>query len=190
MNHVEDAVMVTTKLMTFEEFEMMPDDGKRYELVDGERREMPPAGMEHGDVGTSLNAPLWFHVRERRLGRVFGPDTGFRIFPDRDLAYAPDVSYVSNEQLATVVDYTKMGRLAPDLVVEVVSPSDHMADVLDKVRDYLLAGVRLVWVVEPKQRTVTAYSVTGDPLVYGEGDTLDGGDVLPAFRLAVAEIFA
>jgi Uma2 family endonuclease len=187
---VEDAGVVATKLMTFEEFEAMPDDGKRYELVDGELREMPPAGMEHGDVGTSLNAPLWFHVRERRLGRVFGPDTGFRIFPDRDIAYAPDASYVSNEQLATVEDYTKMGRLAPDLVVEVVSPSDRMADVLDKVRDYLLAGVRLVWVVEPRHRAVTAYPAIGEPVVYRENDILDGGDVLPEFRLTVAEIFA
>jgi Uma2 family endonuclease len=182
--------MVATKLMTCEEFEAMSDDGKRYELVDGELREMPPAGMEHGEVGNNLNGPLWFHVRERKLGRVFSDGTGFRIFPGRDLAYAPDISFVSNERLATVEDYTKMGRLAPDLVVEVVLPSDRMADVLDKVRDYLLAGVRLVWIVEPKQRMVTAHNPTGDPVVYRDDDTLDGGDVLPDFRLAVAEIFA
>ena len=81
---------------------------------------------------------------------MYGEGTGFRIFPDGDVAYAPDASFVSAERLATVVDYRKMGRLAPDLVVEVVSPSDRMAVVLDKVSDYLLAGVQLVWVVEPR----------------------------------------
>jgi Uma2 family endonuclease len=182
--------MVATKLMTFEEFEAMPDDGKRYELVDGEKREMPPAGMEHGDIGLGLGSELRQHVRARNLGRVFGEGTGFRIFPGRDTSYAPDVSFVSNEQLATVEDYTKMGRLAPDLVVEVVSPSDEMPKVLDKVLDYLRAGVRLVWLVEPRPRTVTAYTATAAPVVYRVGGTLDGGAVLPEFRLAVADIFS
>ena len=105
--------MVATKRMTFEEFEMMPDDGRRYELVDGELREMPPAGMEHGDIGMGLGSDLRSHVRGRGLGRVYGEGTGFRIFPDRDVAYAPDASFVSAERLATVVDYRKMGRLHP-----------------------------------------------------------------------------
>lgn len=181
--------MVATKLMTFEEFETMPDNGKRSELVDGELSEMPPAGLEHGDVGVGLTTELRNHVRPRRLGRVFGPDTGFRIFPDRHLAYAPDVSFVTAERIATVEDYTKMGRLAPDLVVEVVSPSDRSADVLDKVRNYLLAGVRLVWIVDPRKRSVTAYVPDREPRVYPEHDILDGGDVLPEFRLPVADIF-
>ena len=181
--------MVATRLMTFEEFESMPDDGKRYELVDGELIEMPPAGLEHGGVGSGLVAELWNHVRSRRLGRVFGPDTGFRIFPERNLAYAPDVSFVTAERIATVEDYSKMGRLAPDLVVEVVSPSDRMPDVLAKVRNYLLAGVRLVWVVEPSLRSVTAFVHDRESRHYAEDDVLDGGDVLPEFRLPVADIF-
>lgn len=181
--------MVATKRMTFEEFEAMPNDGKRYELVDGELREMPPAGLQHGDVGSGLNAELRFHVRQRRLGRVFGPDTGFRIFPDRDLAYAPDVSFVTAERIATVDDYEKMGRMAPDLVVEVVSPSDRMTDVLAKVDDYLAAGVRLVWVVVPRRRQVLVYAPGQPARTLGNGDSLDGGDVLPEFRLPVAEVF-
>jgi Uma2 family endonuclease len=88
-----------------------------------------------------------------------------------------------------VQDHTRMGQFAPDLVVEVVSPSDRMTDVQAKVDDYLRAGVRLVWVVEPRARTVTAYVPGRPPRVYGEADDLDGGDVLPEFRLPVAEIF-
>jgi Uma2 family endonuclease len=184
-------MVATKRMMPVEEFEQMPDDGKRYELVHGELRAMPGDGMLHGDVGGRFYVHLWLHVHHHRLGRVFPADTRFRIFPDQELVYGPDIAFVRADRLPLedLDEYEKFGRLAPDLVVEVVSPRDRTAVVLDKVRDYLQAGVRLVWVVEPDSRTVTAYAPGRDPKVYRDGDNLDGGEVLPEFSLAVATIF-
>jgi len=184
--------MVATTLMSVDEFERMPEDptGVRYELVHGELVPMPGGGLEHGYLGNDVGVALTLHVRPRRLGRVFNSDTGYRLFPDQQTVLSPDVSFVRAERLATVEDVTRVGGFAPDLAVEVVSPNDRMSEVLAKVATYLAAGVRLVWVIEPEHRAVTAYAPNGDPRRFGEGNVLDGGDVLPEFRLPVADIFA
>jgi len=181
--------MVTTKLMTVEEFEQLSDDGNRYELVRGELRQMPAGGLLHGDIGMGIGARLWIHVQPGRLGRVYNADTGFRLFPDQETAYMPAVAFVRVERLGLVDDYAKLGRLAPDLVVEVVSPTDRMSKVVEKVMDYLDAGVLLVWVVEPRRRLVTVYGPDRVPRELGEGDVLDGGEVLPDFRLPIVDVF-
>src|SRR6266508_6524195 len=181
--------MVLTKKMTVDEFEAMPDDGNQYELIRGVRRQMPAGGLRHGDIGSGIIIDLGLHVRVHNLGRVFNADTGFRIFSDEQTVYQPDVAFVRAHRLPSLAEQDRVGRLAPDLVVEVVSPTDRMSDVLDKVADYLRAGVPLVWVVEPKRRVVTVYRPDRSPRELGEDQELDGEEIVPGFRLAVADIF-
>jgi Uma2 family endonuclease len=181
--------MATTKLWTIEELERDPPEG-RWELVDGELVEMAPSGGEASTIGAEVARHLGNHVVPRRLGRVFNADGGFVIFPDRELVRAPDVAFVGADRLPAGRAAPGYQRLAPDLAVEVVSPTDRPGEVAAKVAEYLAAGVRLVWVLEPRPRTVTVHAPDRPPVVLGEGDELDGGEVLPGFRVAVAELFA
>lgn len=182
--------MVTAKLMTVADFEAMAPDGRRYELIRGELREMAAAGGEHGTIGFEVGAYVWDHVKPRRLGRVFNADTGFVLAHDPDVVYMPDVAFVRADQLPPLNQLRGFVPFPPDLVVEVVSPTDRFGDVAAKVAAYLAAGVRLVWVVEPRHQTVTVHAADHSVRVLGADDTLDGGDVLPDFRVAVAELFA
>ena len=179
-----------TKPMTADELLEMPDDGYRYELVKGELIRMPPPGDEHGEVTMELAGPLHRHVKQNNLGKVYAAETGFKLESDPDTVRAPDIAFVRRE----VVE--KTGRLksyrsgAPDLVVKVLSPSDTIGKVEEKVPQWLEAGARMVWVVSPKLRTVTVYRSLTDIVVLTEKDTLDGGHVVPGFQIRVAEIFS
>jgi Uma2 family endonuclease len=136
-----------------------------------------------------IGANLLVYVQPRGLGEVFNSDTGFRIFGDEQTVRLPDVSFVRADRLPPLDELNRVGRLVPDLVVEVVSPSDRMSDVLDKIAEYLRAGVPLVWLVEPKRRVVTVYRPDRDPRELDEHQDLDGEEIVPGFRLAVASIF-
>jgi Uma2 family endonuclease len=180
--------MVTTRALTVEEFDLLPDDGRLWELVDGELAEKMPAGGESSELGMLVGTELTVFVRPRGLGRVYGADAGFLLRADPPLIRSPDAAFVRADRLPPREERRGTLRLAPDLAVEVVSPSDRLPDVRAKVREYLAAGTRLVWVIEPRQQTVTVYPAGGDAYELREGDTLDG-DVLPGFRLAVADLF-
>src|SRR5215208_584465 len=119
--------MVLTKTMTVEEFEAMPDDGKRYELVQGVLREMPMGGFRHSHIGIGIASALHVHVQPRGLGEVTGADGGFRIFADQQTVRVPDVAFIRANRMPPPEELDRLGRLAPDLVVEVVSPSDQMS---------------------------------------------------------------
>ncbi|MDQ3684622.1 MAG: Uma2 family endonuclease [Acidobacteriota bacterium] len=181
---------VTTQLMTAEDLLKLPQDGFRYELVEGDLRRMPPAGHEHGDVTMNLAAPLHRHVKSNGLGKVYAAETGFLLKRNPDTIRAPDVAFIRRERVEQVSKSTSYWPGAPDLVVEVVSPGDTVSRVEEKVQEWLKFGVRLVWIVSPKLRTVTAYRSLTDVVVLTEKDTLDGGDVVPGFQISVAEIFA
>jgi len=181
---------VTTQLMTAEGLLKLPQDGFRYELVEGELRRMPPAGHEHGDVTMNIAAPLHRHVKSNGLGKVYAAETGFLLQTNPDTIRAPDVAFIQRERVEQVSKSTSYWPGAPDLVVEVVSPGDTVSRVEEKVQEWLKFGVRLVWVVSPKLRTVTAYRSLTSVVVLTEKDTLDGGDVVPGFQISVAEIFA
>ena len=120
--------MATTKLMTVEEFEQLALDG-RYELIDGEVVEMPPSGGVSSSSGVRISTHLSNHVAPRSLGTVYGADGGFVLFPDRQMVRVPDVAFVRAERLPATVDQDGFLRLAPDLAVEVLSPSDRRAEV-------------------------------------------------------------
>lgn len=181
---------VTTQLMTAEDLLKLPDDGFRYELVKGELKRMPPAGHEHGGIGMELAGTLHYYVKRNNLGRVYLAETGFKLQSNPDTVLAPDAAFVRQQRLEQIGRMKGYFPGAPDLAVEIVSPGDTVSEVEKKVEEWLKFGVRLVWIVSPKRRTVTAYRSLTDVVMLTEKDTLDGGDVVPGFQIPVAEIFA
>ncbi len=174
--------------MTVGELLALPDDGKRHELVEGELREMPPAGARHGDAAAALTILLGQHVRAQRLGRVLAAETGFRISRNPDTVRAPDISFVSRERVPPDGPPEGYWELAPDLAVEVVSPNDTAAEVQSKVQMWPESGVRLVWVVYPDARSMVSYKSLEISTFTAE-DALSGGVVVPGFEHPVTEDF-
>jgi Uma2 family endonuclease len=179
----------TTQLMTAEELLRLPDSPYRHELVKGELITMTLPGEEHGAVIMNVAIPLGHHVKRNNLGVVYGAETGFQIERNPDTVLGPDVAFVRKDRVDKV-GISKGYRFgAPDLVVEVNSPSDSMKKVERKIQQWLFAGARIVWSVDPKTRTVKVYEGADRVTVLGQADELTGGDVVPRFRLPVAEIF-
>lgn len=176
------------KLYTIDEFMALPDaeDGSRYELVEGEIEEMPPAGEDHNLIEGSLYAHLWNFLRDTKLGRVYSGDAGF-VFGERTVR-APDVAFVSAARRSTRT--RKAVPIVPDFVAEVMSPSDRRTKVDKKVRSYLASGVKLIWVIDPAKKEVFIYRA--DKIGYDKltlVDELDGEDVIPGFKLKVSDLF-
>ena len=146
-------------------------------------------GGKHGEVGTEFVRHLGNHVIPNDLGKVYTPDTGFYIQHEPLTIVAPDASFVRKDRLPPADEREGYLDLMPDLVVEVVSPSESAADVEAKVARYLAAGVPLVWVAYPRRRAIRAHRPGQEPLEYGEDDVLDGGEVLPGFTIPVADLF-
>jgi Uma2 family endonuclease len=180
---------IATTSATIEQLEALSEDECHFEIVRGELRDVPPTGFEHSNIaGNVLTHVNWF-VLKNHLGQVASEAAGFVLARDPDILLSPDVSFVAIDRLPPAAERTGFLRLAPDLVVEVMSPNDTVSEVAEKVSIYLQAGVRLVWVVLPKQRLVHVYANEHEIKILHVGDTLDGGDVLPGFSLAVADIF-
>ena len=181
--------MVTqTTLYTADDLWLMPGD-EPWELWRGELIEVPFMGMESSSIGTRLGRKIGNHVEEFDLGAVTIADGGYILFPDQRTVVAPDVGFVRWERLPEGRPPRKFCPVPPDLAVEVTSPSDEPGDMKRKLALYLDAGVPLVWWVDPDQRRVRVYrrgQLVGE---LGEGDVLDGEDILPGFRLPVAAIF-
>ncbi|MBM4043441.1 MAG: Uma2 family endonuclease [Planctomycetes bacterium] len=181
--------MSVTTLFTADQLLQMPKDGFRYELVSGELTKMAPAGFEHGVLGSRLQVLLGSYVLKNRLGEIASSDTGFRLASDPDTVLAPDVAFISAERCRAVENKQGFFEGAPDLAIEVVSPSDTRSEVADKVSAWLDAGARMVWVVHPARRTVTVYRSATDIETLTERDELDGHDVVPGFRCRVGDLF-
>ena len=179
---------LATKRMTAEELEQLPDDGYRYELVRGELIRMAPANFEHAEIVGNLIFVLQTHVKPRGLD-VVGPEGGFILEREPDTVRAPDVVFVRADRAPRGALARHFAEMAPDLAVEVRSPSDSMASLLAKADEYLARGAQLVWVFDPVPRRVHIRRADGSTAVLSEGDELDGGDVLPDFRVALREIF-
>ena len=178
-----------TKLMTAVELLRLPDDGKRCELVEGTLNETPPAGTEHGLIAMKAGVILYQYAHERGLGEVFAAETGFVLSSEPDTVRAPDVAFVAADRLPSGGLPAGYLRLAPDLVVEVVSPSDTASDLQSKVYAWLDAGCRLVWVVYPATRSVTIFRSRHDVRALGEEDNLDGSPVFDEFNIEVRNLF-
>ncbi len=164
----------------------MPKDGRKYELVDGRIR-VSPAGTRHGKVSVKLVLRLGSFVEDRRLGHVFESSTGFRL-PGGNVR-SPDVSFVARGRFPNDEQVPEgFGDLAPDLAVEVLSPDDRSRDVLDKVGEYLQAGVRLVLVVDPKRERANMYRSLTEVSSFTPADVVELGDVVPGFSFKLREI--
>lgn len=180
-------MVIREQVLTVEEFweQFAPLEG-RYELVKGVPVEMPPVSSEHGDVAALVVEFLAPYVRQRDLGRV-KVETGYQL--DEDTMRAPDVSFVSKARQQQIDSPEKLVPFPPDLAVEIVSPSEAAVLVHGKVRDYLRAGVRLVWVVYPDEREIVAHYPGGTAQTLTADDTLSGGEVIPGFTVPVRELF-
>ena len=178
-----------TTLMTMDDLWNLPDDGNHHELVKGELLTMPPPGFEHGTVGNRLNVCMFVHAESSKLGRVV---MGGRLRPRTRPRHsaAADVAFVGNAKLQQFGIPKKYFPAAPDVAVEVISPSDIYVEVDEKVEQWLNAGTQAVWVVNPRRKSVTVHVANQNPVVLKEADTLTGGTAFPGFSMLVAEIFA
>jgi Uma2 family endonuclease len=179
--------MPTKTLLTADDLERMPqDDAVRLELDHGELITMPPAGGERGEVGVQIAALVTLHVKAHKLGRTYNSETGFRL--TNDTVRAPDLSFIQSDRVPT-------GRtlgfvpLAPDLAVEVFSPSDSPAQLMRKIKQYLAAGTHTVWVVYPEQKQLHVIEASGADRILNTADTLDCSELLPGFSVSVETLF-
>lgn len=191
---MESPVMTTktaegTTIITAEELLRLPRGKHRYELVKGELREMSPASSRHGRVAMRLGSLLEQFVRKNKLGAVYAAETGFKLRETPDTVRAADVAFIAQERIPAEGEPEDFWAIAPDLVVEVVSPYDTAVEVQDKVTDWLQAGCRLVWVVYPNTQTVTEYRSLAEARVLTAAQNLEGGQVVPGFSCLVSELF-
>jgi Uma2 family endonuclease len=178
-----------TRTTSADELFAMADNGRRYELVHGELRMMSPAGGRHGRIALKLARRLGNHVERHKLGETFAAETGFLLAQDPDTVRAPDVAFVSQARLRGLADHPGYLPLAPDLVVEVVSPNDKSSQVEEKTFSWLSAGVRLVLVVDPQTKTIREYRSAREIRIHSEG-TIELGDVVSGYRLDMSDLFA
>jgi Uma2 family endonuclease len=182
--------MSTTTIVTADELLALPMGmGKRYELVAGELRVMSPAGWVHGEIVANIADLVGAFIRQQKLGRRFGAETGFLLRRDPDTVRAPDFAFIANSRLPTPDPTEAFWPGAPDLAVEVLSPGDTSGEVAEKIEEWLAAGCAAVWIVDPKLRTVTIYRSLTDVEIRATGETLVGDPVVPEFTCPVDELF-
>ena len=177
----------TPALMTADELLHASIPGRCAELVRGQLIVREPPGAQHGLVAMNIGIELGVFVKATGAGAVFAAETGFHLASDPDTVRAPDVAFVSRGRMESART-TGYAALGPDLVVEVLSPSDRPGDVLGKIADWLSAGTALVWIVDPVRRLARVYRADGTEALLGAGDALDGEDVLPGFSCRLAAV--
>ena len=167
----------------------LPQNGKRYELRKGELVSMSPAGAQHGEIAVRLVRTVSAFVEKKRLGNVYDSSTGFRLSPD--ICYAPDISFVRNNRLRQLrVEPEKYLQGAPDLAAEVLSPTDSLREISEKVKDYFQHGTSLAWIIDPRQRLVRIYREPVRFAILRGNSFLTGHDVLLGFRYSLRRLFA
>ena len=173
--------------ITAEEFLHVSIPGKRVELVRGVLVVREPAGLPHGRVTLNLARRLADHVETNHLGQIYVGDTGFTLARVPDTVRAPDIAFVRRERVPTP-EPAGFPDMAPDLAVEVLSPGNRPGDVLSKIAEWLSAGTRLVWVIDPQRRLASTYHMDGSEAVLSADVALRGDDVLPGFVCSLKAI--
>ena len=177
------------KLLTADDLLRLYSEGIGGELIRGVLVEKVSVSLLHGEIAMLLGSILLPFIRPRGLGRIAGSDAGMMLERGPDTVREPDIAFISAEKLPLDVDVPGFYEGAPDLAVEIASPSDSLAAVNDKAQMWLRFGVGLVWVVFPESRTMEVHPASGSPVLLGEQDDLDGGEILPGFTCAVKDIF-
>jgi Uma2 family endonuclease len=181
---------VAQKPITAEEFFLMSGDPSlRMELVRGEVVTMCRPGFRHGLIQARIARKLDEYATGRRFGRVT-TESGLITERGPDTVRGPDVAVWSFDRLPADQEPVGYPTVAADLCVEIISPSDRPAQVQEKLVEYLARGVRMVWVIDPDERSVRVHRSPDDPELFDESATLDGDDVLPGFSCLVADLFA
>ncbi len=178
-------VTIARTRMTEAEFLRLPDNGRKYELVDGEAKEVP-TGVRHDVIGAHLIVLLAPHARGR--GYVASSQAGFRM-ASRNIR-CPDVSFTRKERFPDGLPPDGFGDGAPDLCIEIISPSEERADMERKVYEYFDTGAQQVWHLFPETETARVFTSPATFTDYIATDELDGGTLLPGFRCRVSELFA
>jgi Uma2 family endonuclease len=185
----------STSLLSADDLPAVLDPDLPHELWHGVLRVVMPASGAHGAAVSRLTVTLGQHVYAHDLGELFSESTGFLLERDPDTLLCPDVAFVAKGRLAAGGLRWSFSEIAPDLAVEVLSPGDRPGAVRAKVVEYLRLGVRCVWIFDLAERRVQVHARGEGPdrrittAELGEGDVLDGGDVLPGFRQSLAELF-
>lgn len=175
--------------MSAEQLFQAPDSGNRVELVKGVLIVMSPAGSEHGRIASRILVRLGSYVEANDLGETFAAETGFLVEKNPDTVRAPDAAYVSHQKLNEADPTSSYLALAPDLVVEVVSPNDSSSDVEGKAEQWLSAGSQIVLVADPKNETLRVYRSKSEIQVLHSGETFASGEVCKNWQLPVNEVF-
>lgn len=174
---------------TDEEFMALAAGDSRYELVDGELVDIGNSGMEHGNISTFLGGALEFYVRPKKLGVTCDSSTAFTMKTGNKRS--PDVSFIAKTRLQGLKRLPKgFFQGAPDLAVEVISPSNTFEEIHNTLVEYFENGCQLAWVINPDEQSVLVYRQPQPDRLLKMGDRLDGEEVIPGFSLAVAELFA
>ncbi len=181
--------ITATKLLTADDLLRLSGEGVRGELIRGVLHKTMSSGLEHSEIAAKLTILLGIFIVPRKLGRLATSDLGVWLERDPDTVREPDIAYFSAARLPLGVRITGYPEVPPDLVVEIVSPSDTRRQVRDKARMWLRYGVGLVWVVQPATRTVDVYDPDRAMVSLTEQDTLDGSEVLPGFTCTISNIF-
>ena len=161
--------------------------GQPYELINGKVMNVSPTGYLHGSIARRVAAILGVHVDSKHLGDVVGAETGFVL--SENTMRGADAAFIGREKLAQLTEPEKYLPFAPDIAVEVVSPSDTASEIKEKVSLYLQAGTPLVWVIYPSDQSVVVHQSDNTSRTLTESDTIDGGDVLPDFSVQVSAFF-
>lgn len=179
----------STVTMTAAELLKLPRGEHRYELINGELKTMSPSSHEHGRIAMRIGALLAGFVWKHKLGEAYGAETGFLLASNPDTVLAPDAAFVREKRAREFRHLKGYWPGAPDLAVEVLSPSDYEPKTKKKVGQWLAFGAQQVWIVDAKHESVTVHRSLTDSSTFGLGDTLVAEDLLPGFSIAVADIF-
>ncbi len=184
-----DALLVKEKLTGDDLLRMGEDATTGYELIEGELVKMPPTNFDHGvylaTVGMELN--LW--NRTQKLGGVAGGEVGFYTRGNPYTVRAADLVYISHKRLKGLPSTEGYLDVAPDLVVEIISPGNTAEEIEVKTQEWFDFGVRMVWLVYPKTKRVHVYTTPDRSILLSADDLLEGGDVLPGFSVKVSTFF-
>jgi Uma2 family endonuclease len=185
---VDGRTSAQASLITGEELARMGCFGP-CELIDGRIVPVTPRGSDHGRVEMNTSRVLAGFVRPRRLGKVLAGEVGIFTQRNPDRVRAADLLFISNERYARRSSASGYLDVAPELVVEILSPGDSLMEMMQKLREYFAVGVKLVWVLDPGAQTVYTYRSVTDVRELREPDRLTGDDVLPGIDVPVVTLF-